>query len=141
MITKALLEPVIALVIWTAVMWVWMYATRLPAIGRMGMIPDPDLPNGVQMAQLPASVRWKADNYNHLLEQPTIFYATVLVLALLGSESQLAITLSWVYVGIRVIHSFLQALWNKIEVRFAVFSLSSLVLFALVYQAAALLWF
>ena len=79
-------------------------------------------------------------DYNHLLEQPTIFYATALTLALLGSESAAAVMLAWGYVGLRVVHSLLQALWNKIEVRFGVFALSTLVLFGLVYQAAVLLW-
>ena len=65
------IQPVVALVIWSMVMWLWMYATRLPAIAAMKMEMDPEAPSSVQMAQLPAKVRWKADNYNHLMEQPT----------------------------------------------------------------------
>ena len=127
-----LLAPVIALVAWTAVIWAWMYATRIPAIVRMRMKLDGNAPRGEQMAQLPPRVRWKADNYNHLLEQPVLFYATVLSLVLLGESGAPAIALAWTYVGLRVVHSLWQTLVNHIPVRFALFSLSSLVLFALV---------
>jgi len=135
-----ILAPVIALLLWTALMWLWMYATRIPAIQRVGMKLDPTRPKGQQMAELPARVQWKADNYNHLLEQPTMFYAVALSLALLGAGDGLNLTLAWTYVGLRVLHSLHQALWNKIELRFVIFSISSLVLFTLVIRAAMLLW-
>jgi hypothetical protein len=135
-----ILAPVVALMLLTCVMWFWMYATRIPAIAKMGMKLDPELPKGQQMSELPARVRWKADNYNHLLEQPTMFYAAALTLALLGAGEGVNVTLAWCYVGLRVVHSLHQALWNKIEVRFLIFSLSSLVLIAMVLRAAALVW-
>jgi hypothetical protein len=87
------------------------------------------------MNTLPASVRWKADNYNHLMEQPTVFYAVALSLALLGQGDGINLTLAWAYVGIRVVHSLLQALINKIELRFVLFALSSLVLIGLTVNA------
>lgn len=135
-VSTEILAPVVALLLWTGVMWLWMYATRIPAIQQAGMQLDPQQPNGLQMSQLPARVRWKADNYNHLLEQPVMFYAVALTLALLGAGGGTNLTLAWVYVGLRVLHSLHQALWNKIELRFAIFSISSLVLFALVIRAA-----
>ena len=134
--SNAMLQPVIVLVLWTFVMWTWMYATRIPAIQQSGMRMDPTLPRGEQMSQLPAAVRWKADNYNHLFEQPTLFYAVGLTLALLGDATQASIWLAWAYVGLRVVHSVFQATINKIEVRFALFTLSSLVLLALSIRAA-----
>lgn len=132
-----ILAPVVALVAWTMVMWTWMYLTRIPAIVKMRMKMDPNALRGEQMSQLPANVRWKADNYNHLFEQPTIFYAVALVLAQMGLGSGANLTLAWVYVGMRVVHSIQQATWNKIEVRFALFFLSSLVLIGLIYNACA----
>ena len=131
-----IIGPVIALVAWSMVVWVWMYVTRLPAMMAMKMRPDPNAPRGAQMAQLPAAVRWKADNYNHLMEQPTIFYAIVLSLALLGSSSSSALVLAWLYVALRVIHSLVQALTNKIEVRFLLFVLSNIPLIGLTVIAA-----
>ena len=135
-----ILAPVTALLLLTCVVWVWMYITRIPAIQKMGMKMDPNLPNGQQMGELPAQVRWKADNYNHLLEQPTLFYAVALTLALLGAGEGMNVTLAWCYVGMRVVHTLQQTLWNKIEVRFALFFLSSLILIALVVRAAMLIW-
>jgi hypothetical protein len=131
-----IVAPVIALAVWTHVIWAWMYATRIPAIRKSGMVLDPSAPRGEQMATLPAEVRWKADNYNHLMEQPTVFYAVALSLALLGAGGGTNATLAWAYVGSRVVHSVIQATFNKIEVRFGVFLLSSLVLIALTVNAA-----
>jgi hypothetical protein len=136
MADKSMLLPVVALALWTFVMWAWMYATRLPAVRQAKMKLDPNAPRGAQMNELPASVRWKADNYNHLFEQPTLFYAVALTLAVLGDAPSLDVGLAWAYVGTRVVHSFVQSLVNKIELRFAIFVLSSLVLLALTLRAA-----
>jgi hypothetical protein len=131
-----MLAPVVALVIWSAVIWAWMYATRIPAIIKARMVLEPTAPRGEQMAQLPPKVRWKADNYNHLMEQPTLFYAIAISLAVLGDQSTVSIALAWAYVGLRVVHSLVQATWNNIQTRFVLFFVSSLLLFGLVYQAA-----
>lgn len=130
-----ILAPLVALVLWTFVMWAWMYATRIPAIIKSRMKMDPMAPRGEQMSQLPAEVRWKADNYNHLFEMPTLFYAIVLTLVLLGRDQGVNVMLAWAYVGLRVVHSVFQATVNKIEVRFALFMLSSLVLAGLTISA------
>ncbi len=88
------------------------------------------------MATLPPEVRWKADNYNHLMEMPTLFYAITIVLALVSEGPRTDATLAWVYVGLRVVHSLVQTTVNKIEARFALFFLSSLVLLAMTGRAA-----
>lgn len=134
--TNPLLAPLVALAAWSMVMWLWMYVTRLPAMRRARMKPDSNAPRGEQMNQLPPSVRWKADNYNHLMEQPTLFYAVVLALVLAGGGSGAEVALAWAYTGIRVVHSLVQALVNRIEVRFVLFILSSLALVGLVVAAA-----
>ncbi|MEW5250957.1 MAPEG family protein [Microbulbifer sp. 2201CG32-9] len=134
-IENQILGPVIGLAAWSMIMWIWMYVTRIPAIQAAKMKMDPCAPQGVQMASLPARVRWKADNYNHLMEQPTVFYALAVSLALLGEGSGLNLYLAWGYVGLRVIHSLIQALTNKIELRFLVFVLSNIPLFWLTLNA------
>lgn len=131
-----MLAPVIALVLWSALIWAWMYATRIPAIVKARMRLDPMAPRGQQMSTLPAVVRWKAGNYNHLMEQPTLFYAVALSLAVLGDTSSASVWLAWAYVALRMVHSLVQVLVNVITLRFAVFSVSSLVLFALAGRAA-----
>lgn len=133
---QPLLAPIVALALWTAVIWLWMYVTRIPAIMKARMRLDSDAPRGEQMATLPARVRWKADNYNHLMEQPTVFFAIALVLAMLDDRSAASLMLAWAYVGLRIVHSLVQVLVNHIPTRFAIFSLSSLTLFALMYIAA-----
>ena len=136
-----LLGPVIALVLWTGVIWCWMYATRIPAIMKARMRLDPMAPRGQQMSELPAQVRWKADNYNHLLEIPTLFYAVALSLAMLGDGSSISVALAWAFVGLRVVHSLHQCLSNQIPIRFALFFLSSLLLFGLAVRAATMIFF
>ncbi|MGQ0800673.1 MAG: MAPEG family protein [Pseudomarimonas sp.] len=130
-----MLAPVVALVAWTLVMWLWMYATRIPAILSSRMRLNPDAPRGEQMNQLPPQVRWKADNYNHLMELPTVFYAIALVLAVLGDSSSLSVGMAWAFVSLRVLHSLWQALFNVIMVRFVLFVVSTLPLFALTWRA------
>ena len=117
-------------------MWFWMYATRIPAIFAAKMKLDPHLPKGQLMATLPPRVRWKADNYNHLFEQPTVFYAVALSLAVVSQGGGFNATLAWAYVALRVAHSLLQALWNNINARFGLFALSALALMALTVNAA-----
>ena len=125
-----------ALVLWTFVMWVWLYATRIPAIRRLRVKMPPTQTKEAFNAQLPPDVRWKADNYNHLLEQPVLFYAVALTLAVLGAADPISVTLAWAYVSLRVVHSLVQATVNIILLRFAVFVLGSVVLAGLAIRAA-----
>ena len=133
-----MVAPIIALALWTHFIWAWMYATRLPAMRRGRMKPDSVAPRGEQMSQLPPEVRWKADNYNHLMEQPTVFYAVALSLAVLQDTTTITLALCWTYVLLRIAHSLVQTTINKIEVRFAFFALSSFVLIAMTIRAALL---
>jgi hypothetical protein len=125
-----MMGPVLALVVWTFVMWLWMYATRLPAMRKAGI--DPAKIKGSEslagLPKLPPKVTWIADNYNHLHEQPTVFYALAIYSHLVGVVDELNVALAWVYVGLRVVHSLIQAMTNYVPMRFLVFATSSLVL-------------
>jgi len=131
-----ILAPVIALVLWSFVMWAWLYATRIPAIVRLKIVFDPHRPNSEFHAQIPAPVRWKADNYNNLMEQPTLFYAVALSLALLGIGGGWNATLAWIYVALRAAHSLVQATVNLIMPRFLIFMAASVVLLVLAVRTA-----
>ena len=133
---KEIILPVITLVSWSMMMWLWMYATRIPAVRVAKMRLDPKAARGQQMSTLPANVRWKSDNYTHLMEQPTIFYALAISLAVIGEGSGVNLYLAWAYVVLRVIHSLVQATINKIEFRFLLFALSNVPLFVLSFNAA-----
>jgi hypothetical protein len=128
--------PIIALVLWTFAMWVWLYATRIPALSRHGIVYNPAQPNEAFSAQLPPRVRWKADNYNNLMEQPTLFYAVALVLALSDAGGGMNLWLAWAYVAVRATHSLVHALVNVVTVRFTLFALGTAILFALTVRTA-----
>lgn len=133
-----ILAPVVALICWSLFMWLWMYATRLPAMKRAG-IDTKNLVGGAGAdlrARIEPRSQWPADNYNHLMEQPTLFYAVALVLAMTGWGSGLNATIAWIYVALRILHSLVQVLSNRVIVRFAIFSLATLALMALALHAA-----
>ena len=141
MIGMAILQPVVALAAWTMVMWFWLYGTRIPALSAAKVNPDDlvlDPTKGLDMI-LPPQVMWKAHNYNHLHEAPTIFYAVAITLALVGQGDGFNAQLGWAYVALRVVHSLIQATVNKVMLRFVVFALSSFVLMGLVARAALVL--
>lgn len=138
MIGMQILQPVVALAAWTMVMWAWMYATRIPAMMAAKVVPDSLVrdPDASLDKVLPPEVQWKAHNYNHLHEAPTVFYAVAIVLAIIGQGDGVNAWLGWAYVGLRVIHSLVQATVNRVTLRFVIFVLSSLVLLALILHAA-----
>lgn len=139
--TESILAPVVALILWSLIIWLWMYATRLPAMSRAKVKLDPAIPPGQLLIGLPPRVRWKADNYNHLMEQPTLFYATALAIAVAGGGADtVSIALAWSYVGLRVAHSLVQTTVNVIVVRFGLFVLATLALCGLAVQAALLVF-
>jgi len=128
-----MIAPALVLVIWSLLMLIWMAAVRMPALAKLKI--DPEQARGGRGQDLdrilPREINWPAHNYAHLMEQPTIFYATVLAIAILGAGTPLTLGLAWTYVGLRVIHSIWQATVNSIPVRASLFFLSSLVLLAL----------
>lgn len=133
---SSILAPVVALALWTFVMWAWLYATRIPAIVKNKIAFDPHRPASEFHAQIPSRARWKADNYNNLLEQPTLFYAVALTLAMTGAGDGVNLGLAWAYVVLRIAHSLVQALVNHIPTRFGVFMVASVVLLVLTVRTA-----
>ncbi|THD36847.1 MAG: MAPEG family protein [Sphingomonas sp.] len=133
-----ILKPVVVLIAWTLVMLVWLVVTRLPAMRAAGI--DITKLTGGKGADadgiLPANTQWKAHNYNHLHEQPTLFYAVCLVIALAGTGDGMNAWIAWAYVAIRVVHSLWQATVNKVSIRFTLFALGTLCLVALTLHAA-----
>ena len=134
-----LLAPLVALVAWTLVVMAWMALTRLPAMKKAGI--DVNKLVGGRGANLegvvPDQVQWKSHNYQHLLEQPTIFYAIVIVLALMGMDQPINVWLAWGYVVLRMAHSLIQCTSNIVKYRFPIFALASLCLLGLTVHAGA----
>jgi hypothetical protein len=134
--TSPILQPLVALVLWSFVMWAWLYATRLPVVIGNRTATDPNKTRAEFEQLIPPQVRWKADNYNNLMEQPTLFYAISLTLAIAGDGFGLNLALAWLYVSLRVLHSLVQAIVNVIVVRWAIFMAASVVLLALAVRTA-----
>ena len=133
MYEHGMIAPVVALIVWSLIMLIWLYATRIPAMGKAKLRPGQA--TKADMEALPSAN--VANNYNHLMEQPTLFYAVCFALEFLGQgDEPINIGLAWLYVAIRVVHSLVQATVNIIVLRFFIFVLGSLVLGALTVHAA-----
>jgi uncharacterized MAPEG superfamily protein len=133
-----ILAPAAILVLWSLIMLFWMAATRLPGMAKAGidLKTAPPGGRGVDLEPvLPAKLNWISHNYTHLMEQPTLFYAVVGILALAGQGTAMNATLAWAYVGLRIVHSLWQALVNITAIRFLIFLISTICLFALAVNA------
>ena len=137
-----LIAPVVALVAWTLVMLFWMAFTRLPAMKKAGIGLNRRGGRGANLeGVLPDEVNWKGHNYQHLMEQPTLFYAACFALIVAGWDGLGALYAAWGYVALRVVHSLIQAISNRIRYRFGVFLLASLCLIVLIgYAVCSVFW-
>ena len=70
------------------------------------------------------------------MEQPTLFYAIVFALVLMHFDAAINVYLAWGYVGLRVLHSIVQATVNVVRIRFVIFLLATLCLIGLTTHAA-----
>ena len=134
-----ILLPIIALVLWTLIMQGWMLLARIPAMTSLKIDISEAERTADLAAKLPKQVMWKADNYNHLMEQPTIFYAAALALALAGLGTDLNVILAWVYVGSRVVHSIVHSTTNNVPIRFGLFVIGTLTLLVMAVNGAVAL--
>ena len=137
-----MLAPAAVLVLWSLVMLFWMAFTRLPALSKGGGLKGARPGGRGQDLEgvIPDKINWKAHNYAHLMEQPTIFYAAVVIIAIMGPGA-LDPVFAWIYVAIRIVHSIWQATVNIVSVRFLLFLLSTLALICLAWRAVALTLF
>ncbi len=120
---SAILLPVFAMGLLTVAMFVWMLATRVPAMTRAGMVTQ-DARDTSTLKTLPPEVAQVADNYNHLFEQPTLFYAVAISIAVLGHVDAVHVACAWAFTALRVLHSAVQATINVVHIRFALFGLA-----------------
>ena len=130
----SILGPAAVLVLWSLVVLLWMTATRFPAFAKAG-VNIANTPRGARYADvekdMPAKVNWVSHNYTHLMEQPTIFYAVVAILAIAGDTSEVNLYAAWGYVGLRIVHSLWQGLVNVVKIRVLLFTLSTICLWVL----------
>lgn len=120
----ALLQPVAALLAWSMVVWAWMYLARVAAVLQH------------RRGRQSRAAQWINANFAHLMEQPTLFYATVMGLIATHDTARLSVLLAWAYAVLRVAHSLWQVAGGARGVRLVLFGLSTLPLFALVTRLA-----
>ncbi|NNE56757.1 MAG: MAPEG family protein [Hellea sp.] len=133
------LTPVLALILWTFVIWIWMYKRRIPAMLAITKNTQDFIDNPALGEQLPAKAKWAADNYNHLHEQPVIFYALMFYLHAVELTPDWMLYLACAYVGIRILHSLVQVTSNKVNARFGLFALGSIILMVMATYAGGFL--
>ncbi|TAK98422.1 MAG: MAPEG family protein [Rhodospirillaceae bacterium] len=137
-----ILAPVVALAGWSMVMLLWMMSARAKGVQGVdpALLARPGM-RGIDLEGIvPGKAQWPSHNYNHLMEQPTVFYAVAIVLALAGGGTGIDLYLAWAYMGLRVLHSLVQATSNKLSIRFPLWGLSSLVLIAMTVRAGMLVF-
>ena len=137
-----MLAPAAVLVAWSIVVLFWMAFTRLPALGKAGGLGEAKPGGRGQDLEgvLPDRINWKAHNYAHLMEQPTLFYAATVIIALMGAGA-VDVDFAWIYVALRIVHSIWQATVNVVKIRFLLFIASTVALIYLAYRALALTLF
>ena len=139
-----ILGPAAVLVLWSLVVLMWLVITRFPAFAKAG-VGVGGTPRGARYAdvedRMPPKVNWVSHNYTHLMEQPTLFYAAVAVLAIAGDSSTVSVSAAWGYVALRILHSLWQGLVNIVKVRIVLFTLSTLCLLVMAVNAVRITLF
>ena len=137
----AILGPAAALVLWSLIVLAWLVATRFPAFKKAGTAVG-KARRGVRYSdiehKMPEKVNWVSHNFTHLMEQPTIFYAVIAVLAIAGDTSAVNLVAAWAYVGLRIVHSLWQGLVNIVQIRIILFALGTVCLWVLAINAVRL---
>ena len=137
MADKAILIPAAVLVVWSMIMLIWAAVDRANTFSaaKISMGAAPPGARGSDLKDLlPPGSDWPAHNYNHLMEQPTIFYAASVILAI-GGPTGYDLVLAWAYVALRVVHSVYQAKFNRVKIRAAIFALYSVVMLIFAVRA------
>ncbi len=130
---SAILLPVFVMGVLHVVMFVWMLATRVPAMTKAGMVAQ-DARDTSTLKSLPPEIAQIADNYNHLFEQPVLFYAVALAIAILGHVDTVHVACAWAFTGLRIVHSGVQATINIVNIRFALFLLAWIALAVMIVR-------
>lgn len=132
---ERIFEPFVATMLLTLVVWVYMYARRIPFILRARLAPSQLTP--LELARLsPAGVANPSDNLKNLFELPTVFYAVVLYLYATGGVDVIHVAAAWLFFGFRVLHSAVHCTFNFVPLRFWLYAISALALWCMVLRAA-----
>jgi len=135
----AMLGPIFAQIALTLIVFVILMARRLPAMAAAKPTPEQMQDKG-NLGRLPAPARFAAENYNHQFEMPVLFYVLCLTALVSGLGGALCVTLAWIYVVLRMVHSVIHCTYNNVMHRFLVFAISAFVLMAILGMMALEFW-
>ena len=135
MMNAAILQPVLAMFVLTAVVWVVLYARRLPAMRKAGVPTQTYTTPDKGAALLPEVVSYPAHNYRNLFELPVIFYALCLYLFVTGSAEGVDLIAAWMFVGFRALHSLIHSTVNIVVARFLAYLAATLALWFMLIRA------
>lgn len=135
-----ILQPVVVVGLLTVVMMLWMLATRIPAMQKRGIDAQQAWDTSKMSEMLPPEVMRVSNNYNHLFEQPTLFYAIAITIAVLGHTDALHVQCAWAFAGLRIAHSLVQATVDIVNIRFGIFMLSWIALAIMVVREALMIF-
>jgi len=130
-----LLRPAFLLAGWTLLITTWMFVTRIPAMAKLKIDPQDAADTSKLSDLLPPEVQRVANNYNHLFEQPTLFYAVALMITAIGAVDELHVWCAWLFVGLRIVHSCVQATVDIVPIRFGIFLIAWLVLAVMILRS------
>ena len=114
-----ILQPALAMVLLTFLVWLRMYVTRVGQMKRERIHPQ-SVALSAQMAARVSDSR-ASDNFRNLFELPVLFYLAVVVAALSGPVDNVTLALAWAFVALRAAHSIIHCGYNRVMHRFTVY--------------------
>lgn len=131
----AIFGPLLATMLLTFAVWVYLYVRRIHWIQTRNIQPA-DLMAPGALAQLsPAAVNNPSDNFKNLFEIPVLFYALALYLFATSQVDSTYVTAAWIFAGFRVLHSAVHCTFNLIMLRFYLYLISTVAVFFMLFRA------
>ena len=123
----------IAMVMLTFIVWVYMYITRISEMSRKRIDPQ-ELDTFASGLEKLTDSAGPAGNLRNLFEMPILFYAAILLTLVLLIQDVWLIAMSWAYVLLRAAHSVIHCTYNNVMHRFTMYVSSCVVLFLMWVQ-------
>lgn len=130
MFYKPLLLPLMIQVLLTFVVWHRMYFDRISEMQQKRIDPQRinTRRNGRELLTDSAA---SADNFMNQFEMPVLFYLAIVLALMLLIQDPVLVMLAWLYVALRIVHSFIHTTYNHVMHRFWVYISSCGVLMVL----------
>ena len=137
---EAILQPMLAMMVLTAVVWFWLYAVRIPAMRKAQRPVQAYTTPETGTLQLPEEANYPSNNFKNLFELPVIFYALCLYLYVTGTAGQVDVIAAWAFVAFRAMHSAIHCTVNIVMARFATYAAAALALWLMLGRAVWGAW-